>query len=62
MTYLFLLDAAIEPTGVVGWGGLLLLLVVILLMAVGFMAGLVFLLIRLKRRKLKQAEEGSLPA
>jgi hypothetical protein len=55
---LFLLDAAVEPAGVVGWGALVLLLVAIFVLAVGFAACLVFLLIWLKRRKLKQAATG----
>ena len=57
-----LLDVAPAPVGVTNWGVLVLLLAVVLFLAVGFAAGLVFLLIRIKRRKLKQAEvDGSLP-
>ena len=57
-----LLDVASAPVGGVNWGVLILLLAVVFVLAVGFAAGLVFLLIRIKRRKLKQAEmEGSLP-
>jgi len=59
---LFLLDAAADPGGVVPWGALIVLLGVVFILAAGFMVGLVFLLIRVKRRKLKQAEmEGSVP-
>lgn len=56
MTTLLLLDVAPNPVGGVNWGVLILLLVAILVLAVGFTTGLVFLLIRLKRRKLKEAE------
>ena len=59
---LSLVDAAPNPVGVFSWGALVLLLAIIFILAVGLMAGLVFLLIRLKRRELKQAEtEGNLP-
>ena len=62
ISLLLLVDVAPHPVGVVPWGALILLLVIVFILAVGFTAGLVFLLIRLKRRKLKQAEmEGSLP-
>ena len=53
---LFLFDVAPAPLGGVPWQALVLLLVIIFVLAVGFSAGLVFLLIWLKRRKLKQAE------
>jgi uncharacterized membrane protein len=45
------LDVSPNPVRVVSWGPLVLLLVIIFVLAVSFMAGLVFLLIRLKRRK-----------
>jgi len=58
-SFLFLLDAAPNPVSVVPWGALILLLVIVFVLAVGFTAGLVFLLIWLKRRKLKQSEIGN---
>ena len=63
MTFLLLLlDVVPNTEGVVPWGGLILFFVIVFILAVGFTAGLVFLLVRLKRRKLKQAEvEGRLP-
>jgi uncharacterized membrane protein len=45
------LDVSPNPVRVVSWGPLIVLLVIIFVLAVSFMAGLVFLLIRLKRRK-----------
>ena len=44
-------DARADPVNVVSWGPLLLLLAVVFILAVSFAAGLVFLLIWLKRRK-----------
>ena len=44
-------DARADPVSVVSWGALLLLLAIVFILAVSFAAGLVFLLIRLKRRK-----------
>jgi len=46
-----LLDVPAEPSHIVSWGALILLLVIVFVLAVSFTAGLVFLLIRLKRRK-----------
>jgi len=48
---LLLLDARPEPVQVFPWGALILLLVIVFVLAVSFTAGLVFLLIWLKRRK-----------
>jgi hypothetical protein len=45
------IDVSPDPVRAVSWGPLILLLVIIFVLAVSFMAGLVFLLIRLKRRK-----------
>ena len=47
----FVLDARADPVNVVSWGPLLLLLAIVFVLAVSFAAGLVFLLIWLKRRK-----------
>lgn len=56
MSCLFLLlDARADPVSVLPWGALILLLVLVFVLAVGFVAGLVVLLIWLKRRKLKEA-------
>ena len=59
IVFLSLLDVAPNPVSVVPWGALILLLVVVFVLAVGFTSGLVFLLIRVKRRKIKQTEVGS---
>lgn len=56
ISLLFLLDVAPNPVSVVPWGALILLLLVVFVLAVGFTSGLVFLLIRVKRRKIKQTE------
>lgn len=45
------LDARADPVNAVSWGPLLLLLAVVFTLAVSFAAGLVSLLIWLKRRK-----------
>jgi hypothetical protein len=45
-----LLDVPADPVRVVSWGPLILLLVIVFVLAVSFTAGLVFLLIWLKRR------------
>lgn len=60
---LFLLDVPLnsERVAQTPWGALILLLVIVFVLAVGFAAGLVFLLIWLKRRKLKQAEIEAVP-
>jgi len=54
---LLLMDVSPGPSGLVSWGVLILLLVIVLFLAVAFAGGLVFLLIWLKRRKLKDAEK-----
>ncbi|MEP6818227.1 MAG: hypothetical protein ABJA18_01755 [bacterium] len=56
---LLLLDARVDPVSPVPWGALMLLLVIVFVLAVGFVAGLVVLLIWLKRRKAKQAAVSS---
>jgi pilus assembly protein TadC len=54
---LLLLDVRVDPvSNSLPWGGLIALLVVIFVMAVGFVAGIVALLIWYKRRKLKAAD------
>ncbi len=54
---LFLIDVRVDPvSNALPWGGLVALLAVVFVMAVGFVAGLVVLLIWLKRRKLKAAD------
>ena len=55
---LLLLDVPANSERIVQdpWVSLVLLLVIVFVLAVGFAAGLVFLLIWLKRRKLRQAE------
>ena len=50
---LLLLDVRVDPVSAVPWGALILLLVIVLVLAVAFVAGLVVLLIWLKRRKAK---------
>jgi hypothetical protein len=51
LTLLLVLDAKPDPVNVVSWGPLILLLTIVFVLAVTFAAGLVFLLIWLKRRK-----------
>lgn len=48
---LLLLDARADPISPIPWGALILLLAIVFILAVSFTAGLVFLLIWLKRRK-----------
>lgn len=48
---LFLLDVRPQPVGETSWLPLILLLGIVLMLSVAFSGGLVFLLIRLKRRK-----------
>jgi hypothetical protein len=50
-----LFDARADPVSAVPWGALLVLLGIVFVLAVGFVAVLVALLILLKRRKLKEA-------
>ena len=60
MSSLFLLlDARADPVSPVPWGALILLLVIVFVLAVGFVAGLVALLIWFKRRKTKEAAASS---
>lgn len=60
MSPLFLLlDARADPVSPVAWGALILLLVIVFVLAVGFVAGLVALLIWFKRRKTKEAAVSS---
>lgn len=56
---LFLFDVPLpsEEVGRNPWMSLILLSMIALILSVGFLAGLVFFLIWLKRRKLKQAAE-----
>ncbi len=57
MIYSFLLfDVRADPVNVVPWGALILLLVIVFVLAVSFTAGLVVLLIWVKRRKPKEPE------
>lgn len=48
---LFLLDVSPDPVRPIEWRALVVLLVIVFVLAVSFVAGLVFLLIRFKRRK-----------
>jgi len=52
-----LMDVSPGPSDLVSWGALILILVIITVLAVMFAGGLVFLLIWLKRRKMKDAEK-----
>lgn len=58
-SFFLLLDARADPVSPVPWGALLLLLGIVFVLAVGFVAGLVALLIWLKRRKAKEAAASS---
>ena len=49
-----ILDAAAEPVSVVSWGALVLILAIVFVLALSFTAGLVFLLIRFKRKNAGQ--------
>ena len=60
MSPLFLLlDARADPVSPVPWGALILLLAIVFVLAVGFVAGLVALLIWYKRRRTKEAAAAS---
>ena len=58
-SFFLLLDARADPVSPVPWGALLLLLGIVFVLAVGFVAGLVALLIWFKRRKTKEAAASS---
>ena len=58
-SFSLLLDARADPVSPVPWGALLLLLGIVFVLAVGFVAGLVALLIWFKRRKAKEAAASS---
>ena len=58
-SFFLLLDAGADPVSPVPWGALLLLLGIVFVLAVGFVAGLVALLIWFKRRKAKEAAASS---
>ena len=60
MSSLFLLlDARADPVSPVPWGALILLLGIVFVLAVGFVAVLVALLIWFKRHKAKEAAASS---
>ena len=60
MSPLFLLlDARADPVSPVPWGALILLLGIVFVLAVGFVAGLVALLIWFKRRKVRETAASS---
>jgi hypothetical protein len=48
---LLMLDVAPDPVHPIPWGALIVLLAIIFVLAVSFVAGLVFVLIWLKRRR-----------
>lgn len=52
---LMLFDVRVDPVSPVPWGGLIVLLAIIFVLAVGFTAALVALLIWLRRRKQREA-------
>lgn len=54
MSYLLLFDVRADPVHPLPWGPLILLLIVVFVLAVGFAAGIVALLIWLKRRKARE--------
>jgi len=58
-SFFLLLDARADPVSPVPWGALLLLLGIVFVLAVGFVAGLVALLIWFKRRKAKEVAASS---
>lgn len=48
---ILLLDVAPDPVHPIPWGALIVLLAIVFVLAVSFVAGLVFILIWLKRRR-----------
>jgi uncharacterized membrane protein len=56
---ILLFDVRAHSVNVVSWGTIILLLVIVFVLAVALTAGMVFLLIRFKRRKVHEAEVGS---
>lgn len=57
MSYAFLLlDVRADPVNPLPWGALIVLLVIVFVLAVAFAAGIVVLLVWLKRRKAKEAK------
>lgn len=56
MSYaLLLFDVRVDPVSPLPWGALIVLLAVVFVLAVAFAAGIVALLIWLKRRKAREA-------
>ncbi|HEV7746358.1 MAG TPA: hypothetical protein VGO56_15285 [Pyrinomonadaceae bacterium] len=55
MSSLFLFDVPADPVSPLPWAALIVLLLIVFVLAVAFVAGLVVLLIRIKRRKVKAA-------
>ena len=53
---LLLLDVRPEPVGGMEWGPLIVLLGIVLVLSVGFVSGLVILLIWLKRNKQRSSQ------
>ena len=51
-----LFDVRVDPVSPLPWGGLIVLLLIVLVLAVSFVAGLVFLLIWWKRRKTRDLD------
>jgi hypothetical protein len=51
LTLLLVLDVRPDPVHPISWSALIVLLTIVFVLAVSFTAGLVFLLIRVKRRK-----------
>lgn len=51
LVLLLLLDVAPDPVRPLPWGALIVLLAIVFVLAVSFVAGLIFLLIWFKRRK-----------
>ena len=52
---LLLFDVRVDPVSAVPWTALIVLLAIVFVLAVGFVAGVVGLLIWFKRRKVKEA-------
>lgn len=51
---LMLFDVRADPVNVLPWGALIVLLAVVFVLAIAFTAGIIVLLIWLKRRKAKE--------
>lgn len=59
MNPMLLLDVRVDPVSSTPWSALIVLLIVVFVLAVGFVAGLVGLLVWYKRRQAKEVSASS---